>query len=720
MAKLKLEGTRARPYLALTTNWGEKLPGNWMKTVAEWAKALPSRRWDPDRAAWIIDGLGPNPDMVIEKSGFEVDTSAFPADFDTFAELAEPWIRLDTDRPGYAKIAPRLTGKTVMLEMLGPAAIWDTTHERVSIPLLDLLAADGDPRPEFNYPDDVWDAILDAAEDAAQGAGNAAAAHVTHAALAPDLKDAASRAALDKLVDELGNLEGFGVDLYEYQRLGAYAVASGRGLLADVPGLGKTFQSLAALTLTGCERMVLVVPPVVLTNWRREYLTAGTLPGEPVVIISGRKEPELPDRGAVIVSDSLLASRPALLQKLMAWQPDGLVYDEAHRAKTWEAKRSVVVRTLAESLGDRPRIVLTGTPQTKSPAEIASMLAVSGQLQRVFGGYNTFVEKFCRKDHFGNLLPRKKALPELRRILDEQVWVRRYKSDVLPDLPPKQWHTLDVDVPLKGYREAHAEVLETVEEWVDKVTAAKGRYPIEIEVEEYAQGNLAVVSPMRKAAGLAKVDTAADWILNWVDARDGADDENVAADGGVASPLLVWCHHRDVMKELQTRIEAELDCEVPIISGETSLKQKTRMVDGFQAGDFPVMICQIFAAGVGITLTRSTDAVFVETDWTDALVSQAEDRNHRIGQNAASVTYTTLLAVDTLDEFIHKVRLAKKDTSDVVVGRAGGEAADQTQRGRDLMSPSDLITQLVDEVLRKKTRDAKKNKKRKVLVGAAA
>src|SRR5699024_4835747 len=101
------------------------------------------------------------------------------------------------------------------------------------------------------------------------------------------------------------------------------------------------------------------------SNWASEIERCRVpehLGGSMAVIRPGRKVPDLPETGFVIVTDSLLAAptRRGLLDGLKAWGADLLVYDEGHRAKNWHSQRATAMRELAETAGDR--IVLTGTP----------------------------------------------------------------------------------------------------------------------------------------------------------------------------------------------------------------------------------------------------------------------------------------------------------------------------------------------------------------------
>ncbi len=449
--------------------------------------------------------------------------------------------------------------------------------------------------------------------------------------------------------------ESFGVPLYDYQVEGANWVAEGKRLLTDAPGVGKTNQTLAVAAMLRSTRTLIACPPVVVTHWSRTSSKAalgpvlairdtgfstpieGATSTTPTKLKSGKTA--LPDSGVVIVSTSLLSLQDDLHQMIMEWGPTVFILDEAHSCKTWSSRRARRMRAIARITPDT--IPTTGTPTpAANPLELAPLLDMTGDLQRLFGDFESFRDEFCYLGKWG-WRPRKKELNRLRKIMDDEVWVRRTKAEVLPGLPPKIRNAYWVDAINKEYKDSLSDVHKEIDAWLKSMQWD----PTDEEIAEWAHGKVGLISRLRQAAGLAKVPAAVEFIAE-----------------RPQTPILVWAHHQEVIERLHDAIP---DSEM--IYGKTSDRERDRLVDAYEAGEIPVLILSIQKVGVGVTLVRGNEAIFVESDWTPDNITQAEDRQHRPGQVAEHVTYTTMVCAGTVDETVQAVLTNKVERLDVLV-----------------------------------------------------
>ena len=104
------------------------------------------------------------------------------------------------------------------------------------------------------------------------------------------------------------------------------------------------------------------------------------------------------------------------------------------------------------------------------------------------------------------------------------------------------------------------------------------------------------------------------------------------------------------------------------VTGRDNQVQKQTSIDRFQNDpECKLIICNIKAAGVGITLTASSRVAFIEYPWTYSDCVQCEDRAHRIGQkNNVMVTY--FLGHKTIDEQMFELIKSKADTANTITG----------------------------------------------------
>lgn len=750
-----LTGSFRRPELRFAFRWGQMMPDN-KKTAQDWVKALQGRRWDPSEKIWYITGTGINPDKALADAGIVVDYSEADGDLaglNSLESLWRPLVKRSAKFSSTAMVLPRMAGFDRVSRLLGPGAVWDKTRQRFIVTLADLLDAEHNPKRGLIVDDEVIEAARQALQPPAIPKKVGAAARELAGSTGvdddkPDVLNRRSQELIDVVASHTGYLpEWFGLNLFPFQAVGAYAIAGGQSFLVDAPGLGKTRQALAAAAISGAERIVIVCPPLVLTNWARESQTAlgpwfakkahltvvppiaprkrrkakgapklkkADFPSYIAVMRPGRKLPELPDKGIVIVADSLLAARPQLLADIMSWSPDTGFVDESHRARTWSASRATAERNLMAAVTGL-RIPMTGTPILANPVEMANQLAISGHLDPVFGGASKYINKFAKQNHFGAWQPRPEALPELQESLNNHCWVRRNKGDVLKQLPRK-WRTVrNVDIDNRAFIEAHDALYETISDWVAE-TSPLGEPISEDTIKSFARESIGLMSPLRVAAGVSKVPAAIEIVTEWMEntTEIGADGKRI-----YTRPLVVWAHHKQVLQALKEAMPESL-AGAAVIDGSTPAAKRQDLADQFQAGELGVLFCSIVAAGFGITLTRSSDVIFVEQDWTPSNISQAEDRVNRIGQTEQCMI-TTLFSEETLDPSVRAVLKHKAITLDAVMpgadnhvtkvsavlnvesGEYGKATASDEDQINDVTTRSEIIERIVADVVASRT-----------------
>ena len=78
---------------------------------------------------------------------------------------------------------------------------------------------------------------------------------------------------------------------------------------------------------------------------------------------------------------------------------------------------------------------------------------------------------------------------------------------------------------------------------------------------------------------------------------------------------------------------------VAYIRGGMEEKARQTMIDGFQARAHRFMVCQIDAAGVGLTLTQASKCLFLSIPLSYLSIAQAIGRLHRLGQTNDVTSY---------------------------------------------------------------------------------
>lgn len=476
--------------------------------------------------------------------------------------------------------------------------------------------------------------------------------------------------------------------MFPYQREAAmWLDQKGSGLLALDLGLGKTLCAISASDAP----VTVVCPATLRINWVREVakwrpdLTAVSL-GTHKDWASKAKRPELfreaLKANVVVVNYDILSGD--ILDGLIERGCETLICDEAHALKElkvgykkddktgeWKpsiggSKRAQNVWKLAQHA--KRRFMLTGTPMINGrPYELFPLLHLVDP--REWRSFRTYCQRYCDPQvvHIGRgktatTYKGASNLTELNERIQGKFMLRMMKDDVL-DLPEKSRRstkvTLDEDTS-KHYKRAAGEFLA----WV------RDNGGIEAAMRAKRNEVLVQLTALRRLCAIGKVPAVAEAALEFSNS---------------GKPLVIMAHHREAIAAMVAAL-TEAGLKVGQIVGGTTDAQKNRDKDHFQDGipaDAPpeqrdyldVVVCSIKTAGMGITLTRASDMIFLERDWRPFDLVQAEDRIYRIGTtNKVIITYYD--AAGTVDDMIAKLLASKISTAAKVID---GEDLSETE-----------------------------------------
>ncbi len=434
------------------------------------------------------------------------------------------------------------------------------------------------------------------------------------------------------------------VEPYEYQKEGIlFGLERRRLLIGDEPGLGKTLQSIGIVDTAAAYPCLVICPSSLKINWQREF-------------------EKFTDKKSLVLDNASRTSWPYFLgmgmfhvaivnyeslKKFFVWDIKGgktftlkdvvfnrdinvfrsVIMDESHRLKDPTAQQTMFTRGIVE--GKEWRILLSGTPVVNHAQDLVSQLAIMGRLLSDFGGRGKFLAQYGDNEN----------LSELSDKLYGTCMIRREKAKVLTELPDKQRTDLYVEISNREeYDLAAADLAAYLREYTE-CTDREIRRKMRMEA-------LVKFMTLRSLASKGKVKQATDFIKNFL------------ANG---KPLIVFCSLKEIVKALQKQFP-----DAVRVTGDDNTAEKQAAVDAFQSGKAQLIICSIKAAGVGLTLTASSNVAFVEFPWTYADCCQCEDRAHRIGQKN-NVNCYYLIGRSTIDPVLYNIIHKKRSIANQIM-----------------------------------------------------
>ena len=390
---------------------------------------------------------------------------------------------------------------------------------------------------------------------------------------------------------------------------------------------------------------------------------------------------------------------------------------------------------------------LSGSPILNSPIELYPLLRTLDPKGATFGAlksFNAFCERYSNRieSDFGVSYKGARNTGELQALLKKEppLMLRRTKAEVLPQLPPKRHALFPLTDDAVSTRESKlirealllAQAKAQAQAQAQATGEAKGASDATADATAAAMAAGAAADAM--AAGATADAMAADATAGLEGAEISAEVASVlkalerAPERGwspedlldrargsgrilgllaqarhatarakvdhavellrsalVEHKVVVFAHHRDVQDAL---LGAFRGSSVGV-SGGTKPAEREEAVRKFQEEEETrLFVGSIRAAGVGLTLTAASHVLFVEFDWSPTIMQQAEDRCHRIGQQADSVLVQYLYFENTVDEFIAKLCAKKLSAiSASLDGQSARAAAAEVARSHTPKAP---------------------------------
>jgi len=425
--------------------------------------------------------------------------------------------------------------------------------------------------------------------------------------------------------------------LYNFQKIGIeFGInKKGRMLLADEMGVGKTIQAIGISAIYREDWPVLILCPSSLKyNWRDEILNwLGEIVDKKEVQIIKKSKDEFDKEMKFCICSYDLSIRKA--DSIQEKNFKFAIADEAHYLKSKESKRSKLMIPILQRC--KRLLLLSGTPILAKPVEIYPLL--KALRPDIFSSFKAFGTRYCdpKNTAFGVDWSGASNSKELHFIISNFM-IRRLKKDVLAELPPKKRQKVEIQtdkkvinqirVLLNKVNKKELENDEVVLKLIDEQNNSN---------EDKPEDSLNCFTKAYSLTGKAKITGIVDYV-NYLLVNK--------------CKFLIFAHHLEVLDSIEEEVKKQ---EVKYIRIDGSLNQEKRhiCVNIFQNDETClVAILAITACATGLTLTKASTVVFTEMHFTPAIMIQAEDRAHRIGQEHTCVNVHYLYGADTVDEIL--------------------------------------------------------------------
>jgi SNF2 family DNA or RNA helicase len=492
--------------------------------------------------------------------------------------------------------------------------------------------------------------------------------------------------------------------LYDYQKEAATRISEAkRILLADQPGLGKTLEVLGGLELAGLlskPSTILIVTPIInaQTTWR-DSIERFVKPRYPdVTLIDASKgtasqkskqfKQVYPDGPVIVLANHNaldMTAKGVRVPELVTPAYDAVIIDESHLVLPIKDHRKLT--NFWKGLGkvemnsECIRVAISGTPD-RGKLENRYGTWVFLHPEHVSTKWAWLEENFWMSEQRVSKTRTIKVATTLKKqdawLERDKAWmIRRTKQEVLPQLPPKRY--VDVEVELgKDQRSAY---------YTQQMNSERKIYDAKVEDRDSGEAmvfalrarQLSTCSWKEEDGRITPVvgghSAKLEWLLEWFAGRAFIEQDSMADN---AAKVVIVSQFSKVLHWLKAELDGRgISCDV--LDGNASDNVRASIQREFQAGSLRVVLLS-GSMGVGINLDAADDLIMLDSPYDPDRIEQIEDRVHR-ASNMHHVTIWNVIAKDTIDQAI-----MEKVSKRYVVTRGVMDGSRGVEFGRDVIA----------------------------------
>lgn len=457
----------------------------------------------------------------------------------------------------------------------------------------------------------------------------------------------------------------FSLDWYQVEAIDLLAKRDGKaGLFADM-GTGKTRVALAYL-FERAERILVVCPLSVIGVWRMEIERLPIRSYSVISLTDGgiEQRSDTVRRQAAHAHQIVLVNyesywREPLRSALLAWKPDAVILDEAHRTKRRQARQSKFAHYLADHSFVRYRLALTGTPITQGVEDLYSIYRFIDT--HVFGKRWADFELsyLIRGGYLGKQIVGYRNQEIIQRLVAETSYrITRDEAFKLPTrtdvVVPVDLSKATVDTYMTMKRKALVEIdgLDSSGQLLHGTALARIALTSVLRLQQITSGFLTTDSGLVDISA-EKLDVCTDLVHDAIENH-----ERVA----------IFCRFSRDCARLSQRLQPY---KFGLLTGSTPGSERETIIRKLHAGGLNGIISQIKVGSLGIDLTPCNIGIFYSTGFALDEYQQARDRLHRRGQTR-SVVYYLLQAVlpgrkASIDNKVYTILNQKQKVSSSII-----------------------------------------------------